>query len=265
MPGEILKKRREELGKDLKEIAHTLKIRYDYLKAIEDGAFEKLPEEVYVKGYIRDYAKFLKIDPEIIIKAYIEKTSPAAIEKSLPPSVDAAPTKKLKIKYFLVAIILLVAAVAYVLFHSAPEKPKTAPSEITIPPPSIAPDVSSAPESLTTRSDQPLQQVQPVQEDKEITGKTGTLSEHILEISAIETTWLLVNIDNTDSKEMLLKQDDSVRLSARQSFLLKIGNAGGIKLVLDGKEIGTPGEKGQVITLNLPREENVTPGKPLTE
>ena len=71
--GEILKKKREELGYNLKEIAKTLKIRSDYLKAIEEGTFEKLPVEVYTKGYIREYAKFLKTDPEIVIKAYIEK------------------------------------------------------------------------------------------------------------------------------------------------------------------------------------------------
>ncbi|PIV65464.1 MAG: hypothetical protein COS10_11215, partial [Nitrospirae bacterium CG01_land_8_20_14_3_00_44_22] len=46
MPGEILKKKREELGYNLKEIAHTLRIRFDYLKAIEEGTFEKLPVEV---------------------------------------------------------------------------------------------------------------------------------------------------------------------------------------------------------------------------
>ncbi len=84
MVGEILKKRREELGQDLKEIAHTLKIRYDYLRALEAEDFEKLPVPVYTKGYIRDYAKFLDINPDIVIKAYMEKISPPVIEKSLP-------------------------------------------------------------------------------------------------------------------------------------------------------------------------------------
>jgi cytoskeleton protein RodZ len=51
--GEILKKRREELGRDLREISNYLKIRYDYLKALEDGDIEKLPAEVYIRGYIQ--------------------------------------------------------------------------------------------------------------------------------------------------------------------------------------------------------------------
>ena len=73
MPGEILKKSVKNWGITSKEIAETLRIRSDYLKAIEEGTFEKLPVEVYTKGYIREYAKFLKTDPEIVIKAYIER------------------------------------------------------------------------------------------------------------------------------------------------------------------------------------------------
>ena len=73
------------MGYNLKEIAKTLRIRSDYLKAIEEGTFEKLPVEVYTKGYIREYAKFLKTDPEIVIKAYIEKISPPVIEKQPDP------------------------------------------------------------------------------------------------------------------------------------------------------------------------------------
>ncbi|MFZ6017133.1 MAG: helix-turn-helix domain-containing protein [Nitrospirota bacterium] len=81
MVGEILKKRREESGQDLREIAKTLKIRYDYLKAIEDENFEKLPVEVYIRGYIREYAKILNINPEAAIKAYTQQVSSPLPEK----------------------------------------------------------------------------------------------------------------------------------------------------------------------------------------
>lgn len=244
MAGEILKKRREELGQDLKEIAHILKINSNYLKAIEDEAFEKLPVEVYAKGYIREYARFLNIDPEIIIKAYIQKTSPPVIEKPLP-AVDVIKKKKIRIKYFSIAIVLLVIGVIYILSSSVPEKPKMLP-----------------PEKITPKA-QPVQPVQKKEEKPERAAKTGKVEQavkkHVLEILASDITWLLVNIDNTDSKEMMLKEGESVKLSAEQGFSLKIGNAGGIKLIFDGKDIGTPGEKGQVINLNLPREEGTTP------
>ncbi len=222
MPGEILKKRREELGYNLKEIAKTLRIRPDYLKAIEEETFEKLPVEVYTKGYIREYAKFLKTDPEIVIKAYMEKISPPVAEKEPASATDVEDTvkeEKASPRYSAISIILFTVAAATLLtvlsiFVFVSKEPKT-----------------------------PLPE--------------KTAKEHSLEILASDTTWLLVTIDNTESKELLLNKGESVKLSAKDSFSLKIGNAGGIKLIFDGNDMGVPGENGQVITLNLPSDKNL--------
>ncbi|OIO28881.1 MAG: hypothetical protein COZ31_11195 [Nitrospirae bacterium CG_4_10_14_3_um_filter_44_29] len=244
MPGEILKKKREELGYNLKEIAHTLRIRFDYLKAIEEGTFEKLPVEVYTKGYIREYAKFLKTDPEAVIKAYIEKISPPAIEKQ--PVPDNPPTspfnkggqrgifkeEKPARRYSATAITLSAAAVAALLIalsllFFAPEEPKTPLPEKTKVETAINPQ------------------------------KEKTAKEHTLEILASDKTWILVTIDNSETKELLLNKGESAKLSAKDGFSLKIGNAGGIKLIFDGKDMGAPGENGRVITLKLPSDKNL--------
>jgi len=268
MASEILKEKREESGKALKEIAHTLKIRADYLKAIEDEEFEKLPVAVYAKGYIRDYARFLKIDPEVILKAYILKTSPPVPEKT-PPVADAVKTKKRAIKYLVVTAIFLAIAVVYILssLNSTPEKPAVVPPEK--PAPTVQPSETVQPvqekekEAEVAVKDKKTETVSkpetaPKKEPAAITGK-----EHTLEISAIDTTWLLVKIDDTEAKDMLLNQGESLKFSAKKGFSLKIGNAGGIKLVFDGKDIGIPGEKGKVVNLNLPADTSPNPN-PLT-
>ncbi len=66
----FLKERRNELGKELKEIAEVTRIKCAYLKSIEEDEFEKLPVEVYTKGYIREYAQFLGIPPDIALEPY---------------------------------------------------------------------------------------------------------------------------------------------------------------------------------------------------
>lgn len=264
MAGETLKQKREESGKALKEIAQTLKIRADYLKAIEDEEFEKLPVAVYAKGYIRDYARFLKIDPEAILKAYILKTSPPVPEK-ISPVADVVTTKRPPTKYLVITAISLAIAVVYILssLNSTPEKPTVSPPEKS------APTV------------QPQERAQPVQEkEKEAEvavkdKKTETVSkkepaaitgkEHTLDISATDTTWLLIKIDDTEVKDMLLNQGESLKFSAKQGFSLKIGNAGGIKLIFDGKDIGIPGEKGKVINLDLPADTTTKPSPPKTD
>jgi hypothetical protein len=75
---------------------------------------------------------------------------------------------------------------------------------------------------------------------------------HTLELIANEETWISVTIDEKESKERLLKPGSRTKWTARSGFSLKIGNAGGIKLLFDGKEIGPLGEKGKVVKLRLP-------------
>jgi cytoskeletal protein RodZ len=229
--GEILRKRREELGQDLHEISKTLKIRYKILKAIEDEEFEELPEEVYVKGYIREYSKILNIDPEIAVKAYIQQISPPQVENEEMPKNEDVYKKKLKIRYVLIpALLILIITVIFILFHFSLEKTEMPPSspetKKEIPPPSV--------------------------ETKPEISPTVVETFHVLEVFATDTTWFSVNIDNTSTKDILLKPGESVKFQAKNGFSLKIGNAGGVKLIFDGKEIGKLGEKNQVIKLNLP-------------
>ncbi len=79
-------------------------------------------------------------------------------------------------------------------------------------------------------------------------------SQQVLEIIATDTTWILANIDGTELKEVLMKPGESVKWRARKSFSLKIGNAGGVRLNLNGEEIEKLGEIGQVVSIDLPHE-----------
>jgi hypothetical protein len=222
--GEILKKRREELGRDLREISNTLKIKHAYLKAIEDGDRQTLPAEVYVKGYINAYARALNLDPGSLVDAYIDESSPPPQETGpLPPGKNVRK-KTLRIRYALIiSLLIAITIIAAFSLFSAPEK------RIDL----VAPAAE--------------EQKRPVPKTEE----TG----YNLEALATDTTWLLVTIDKTDSREILLKPGDSVTWHARNGFFLKIGNAGGIKLVLNGKEVGKLGEEGEVVKINLPEKE----------
>lgn len=252
VPGEILKKKREELGYNLKEIAKALRIRSDYLKAIEEGTFEKLPVEVYTKGYIREYAKFLKADTEIVIKAYTEKISPPVTEP-VTPAENTVKEEKNARRYSATAITLSAVAVAAFLivlslFVFAPEKSKMPLPEKTSPIPAALQPGSQMQEKENTEKAKAEVAANPQGEKR--------AKELSLEILASDKTWILATIDNTETKEMLLNKGESAKLSAKDGFSLKIGNAGGINLIFDGKDMGVPGENGKVITLNIPSDKN---------
>jgi cytoskeletal protein RodZ len=61
---------REEHGQDLHAVAQVLRIRYDYLEAIETGAFERLPGTTYAHGFLRTYAEFLGLDGDEMVERF---------------------------------------------------------------------------------------------------------------------------------------------------------------------------------------------------
>lgn len=68
--GNRLKREREEKRISLEEAAKEIKMNKKYLEAIEAGEFEKLPEGMYGKNFISEYAVFLGINPKKIIELY---------------------------------------------------------------------------------------------------------------------------------------------------------------------------------------------------
>ena len=68
--GHSLKVVRERRSLALTDVSARLRIRRPYLEAIEEGRFGELPGAVYVSGFLRQYAEFLGLDPEQVLKSY---------------------------------------------------------------------------------------------------------------------------------------------------------------------------------------------------
>jgi flagellar biosynthesis protein FlhG len=71
--GRLLTKVRESLGVELSEIARETKISVSHLAAIENEAFDDLPALVYTRGFVQQFAKFLKLDPTQVTKTYLRR------------------------------------------------------------------------------------------------------------------------------------------------------------------------------------------------
>lgn len=73
--GSLLRKVRESLGVDLEEIARYTKISQVQLHAIEEENFSQLPALVYLRGFVQEIAKFLKLDPTQVARTYLRRHS----------------------------------------------------------------------------------------------------------------------------------------------------------------------------------------------
>jgi len=70
--GDQLKKRRTELNLSLKEAENATSIRQNHLQSIEEGNMDKLISPVYAQGFVKQYAAFLGLDGEKIIRDHVE-------------------------------------------------------------------------------------------------------------------------------------------------------------------------------------------------
>jgi flagellar biosynthesis protein FlhG len=71
--GDVLRKVREAQGVEIGEISERTKIGRPYLAALEDETYDALPAEVYVRGFLVELAKFLKLDPAQVQRTYLRR------------------------------------------------------------------------------------------------------------------------------------------------------------------------------------------------
>jgi curved DNA-binding protein CbpA len=71
--GELLRKIREYKCVDLERLSDMTKVSKLYLQGIESEDFDKLPAPVYVRGFVFQYAKCLKLKPEVVANSYVAR------------------------------------------------------------------------------------------------------------------------------------------------------------------------------------------------
>ncbi|MEW6248374.1 MAG: RodZ domain-containing protein [Nitrospirota bacterium] len=70
--GEFFKQVRETKGLTIDEVASKTRIRSDFVKALEEGNFAKLPDQVFARGFVRSYARSLGLDEEDAIHRFVQ-------------------------------------------------------------------------------------------------------------------------------------------------------------------------------------------------
>jgi len=67
---EELRGGREKLGLSIEQVSEKLRIKVDYLEYLESGNFDDLPEGIYQKNFLKEYADFLSLDKEHLLKIF---------------------------------------------------------------------------------------------------------------------------------------------------------------------------------------------------
>jgi cytoskeleton protein RodZ len=88
--GALLRAAREVLGLSLDAVAQQLKLSVRQVRALEQGDYSALPGRTFVRGFVRNYARLLKLDPERVLDALPSGAATPTLET---PALHAtAPT-----------------------------------------------------------------------------------------------------------------------------------------------------------------------------
>lgn len=80
--GALLRQAREARGLSLSEVAERTHVRATYLDALEAGAYERLPEEIYTRNFLRLYARTVGVDPDDALERYARERATTATGSS---------------------------------------------------------------------------------------------------------------------------------------------------------------------------------------
>ena len=237
--GEKLKKRREELGCTLQTAEEETKIRKLYLQALENDDFAVLPPRIYAIGFVKNYARFLGLDEEILVRQFKELAygNGTADEDSdgaanLPkPAVLTSLPPWLNMKNMAAAVVFLLLAVwvgQYLVNYMAGQR--------IVEQPPIKPPIAEKQEpSGGEVTEAP---------DEEI--NVAPRENVNLAISARQECWLEVSIDGVSDYMGLMQAGEEKTFIGQESIYIKAGNAGGIEIIVNGENQGMFGEIGQV-------------------
>lgn len=96
--GEKLSKKRVSLGYEIKDVERAIRIRAKHIEYIENSDWQKLPPDVYVRGFLKSYAKLLKLNPEKVVMIYLKEKGLKENVKRATTKIDSEKTKKTRPK-----------------------------------------------------------------------------------------------------------------------------------------------------------------------
>ena len=277
--GTLLRTERERQGREVAEIAGELCITQRYLRAIEQDDLKSLPGAFFYKSFVKQYAAILALD-ESGLRAGIEALTaateplpmPGADSRYHPVAESRKPIRDLdpivrdgnrmqfpdgRIGWSLAALIA-VAVGCSGLYSWYSKVPQTiAVKNVVAPAPAAPPPVEAvAAEPVKMEAPAPLESAPAALPTVDVSTTTGPdgVNRVVLNLSATEKTWISITSEGKQIFSGILLPSQTKTLSGLEVAKVKVGNAGGLEIRWNGKEIGPIGPRGQVRVLKFTKE-----------
>ena len=275
---ETLRRAREERGLSLEQAAAAAGIPLQYVRLLEGEANVRVgvSDELYLIPFFRKYASFVGLDAEGLLPEFLGLVQQIPGEGSPPIRLTYRPRWAFLWKPL--AVMVAIAIAVALMLRQARERPAfddslaserllaeevaspvaaTPSLVVATPTPDGGPDVPGA----AVGGDPVASDSAPTPSPGPSAGSAATAvtGAHELKITAKEEAWLALALNDQPAKQYLLKPDES-RTWQAATFSLTVGNAGGITIAVDGRDLPPVGRPGQVVrNLRLPAAAPTSP------
>jgi cytoskeleton protein RodZ len=245
--GSMITKARKDAGLSIDDLSAATNIRGPLLRQMESDNFTQCGGETYARGHLRNIATKLNVDSQLFLTAFEDEQM--HVDRSMQDllvenSVMREPGESRKVSWkFLVAIsisTLFIAGFAQILIsnNSTPDIP-------------IALEETTEPTSEATSQPTPepttVVETEPTDEPVVSTGE----GVEVIVTATRARSWLFVS--DSSGRTLFsgqISQGVSKTFTASEQLNLKVGNAGGVDLSVNGKKVDPLGSDGQVVSVS---------------
>lgn len=265
MLGDILREEREKQNLTIKDVEQETSIRGLYISSIEKGEYDALPGEVYLKGFIKSYANYLKLDANAILGKYYEekaisegvadtqqeaelikndpvkengngrKTAENYLRDDFKERVERSRRTQKFIMGAVTAVIVL--GGAYFAFSSDDVKEQETTAQ------------TKSVQTTTVKTEKP---------EKSTTVPEKKYDDVEIIANFSDKCWTKVVIDGRTVFEGTPESGQSLSWKGKDKVIITAGNAGAIEIVHNGKNLGVLGAKGDVVMKNFTKDQEET-------
>ena len=270
--GSYLKHERELRGFSLEEIATKTKISIHFLQALENNQFDDLPEKVFIKGYVRSFARIIGSDEHEMLNAFDDSIDPPSSTETSGPLTK---TKKIfqgkkTLLWLGLAVISLAGAVWATSFLSHKSgvnfkksvsgldgrgvamksfKPITGSVETNKISSQVNKGVDKASESTAKQDTTSSLSTQTVAGNETAQSSSEMVSWPLtLTVKIQDDTWFNISVDRSREEDFVLPRGAEKNFYGKESFGMNIGDRNRVELRLNGQILVLPeGGEGSMV------------------
>lgn len=245
--GAVLKEARTDQERGLSEAASATSMRVAQVEALEDDRFEEFGGDVYAKGFLRSYATWLGLDPEPLLeryRRYIQHDRSDALALATTNSRTSDAPSDLPVWLVRGVALVGVVALAFGLIQLVNSR---------APAPADEP-IAIAPEPVEEPSPQPSDAADPTPSATPTPSPSPAIEGVELTLAFEDRSWVSVTVDGDPQREGVFEAGDVLDVAGDGEVVVVFGNAGGVRALHNGENVGPFGSSGEVRTVRFTPE-----------